>query len=279
MMRVSFTSGNGDDLEDKFKLQLIGATGNPPVQVAENRGQLYQSQMTGRWVETGPTIEAGSKIPPIRIRSDHAIGFAALHLVVHDFEFALECFKRAYALGRPDAANIESKAFINAGVMSYARAFAQTARSIRLSPDMFASIWNDEDTELHDFLYDLRDKHIAHSVNEFERCEPAGMVVYTPEGLIQEGVSGVGVVLQTVIGLPLQRLEQAVHHVEHCINFIKIRIEELRPLVHADMKAEMPDGMELVPMVKFNDDPEAVRKPRGTFPKLTKILDWLKRPR
>jgi hypothetical protein len=271
---------NEDDApEDKYKLQFLGATGGARPQVAENRGQLYQSQMHLRWVETGPTIEAGSKIPPIRIRSEHAVGFAALHLVVHDFEFALECFKRAYALGRPDAANMESKAFINAGVMSYARAFAQTARSVRLSPDMFVSVWNDEDTELHDFLYDLRDKHIAHSVNEFERCEAAGMIVYTPEGLIQEGVSGVGVVLQTVIGLPLQRLEMAVHHVEHCINFIKIRIDELRPLVHADMKAEMPDGMELVPMVSFNDDPDAVRRPRGTYPKLTKILEWLRRPR
>jgi len=232
-----------------------------------------------RWVETGPTIEAGSKIPPLRIRSEHAVGFAALHLVVHDFEFALECFRRAYALGRPDVANIESKAFINAGVMSYARAFAQTARGVRLRPEMFASVWNEEDNELHDFLYNLRDKHIAHSVNEFERCEPAGIIVIAPDGSVQEGISGVGVVLQTAIGLPLQKLERAVHHVEHCISYIKARIEELSPLVHADMKADLADGMEMVPMVKFSDDPDAVRKARGTYPKLSKILDWLTRSR
>jgi hypothetical protein len=276
--RGSSVSDN-EDIGDKLKFKIIEATGGTPVHIAENQGQIYQSQIHFRWVEVGPTVEAGSKIPPIQIRSEHAIGFAALHLIVHDFEFALECFRRAYALGRPDAANIESKAFINAGVMSYARAFAQTVRGIRLSSEMFASVWNDEDNELHDFIYDLRDKHIAHSVNEFERCEPAGMIVFTPDGHVQEGISGVGVVLQTVIGLPLQRLEMAVHHVEHCINYIEARIEELRPLVHADMKADMPDEMELVPMVKFNDDPQAVRKPRGTYPKLTKILDWLKRPR
>jgi hypothetical protein len=53
---------DNEDIGDKFKLQFIGATGAPRAPIAENRGQLFQSQMRFRWVETGPTIEAGSKI-------------------------------------------------------------------------------------------------------------------------------------------------------------------------------------------------------------------------
>lgn len=266
-----------DSENQNLSLKII-AVGQevPSPQVSENRGQLWNSQIIARWVDTGPTIEAGSHIPPIELHTENAHGFAALHLIVHDFEFALGCFKRAYSLGRPDPANIESRAFINSGVVAYARPFVSGVRGVRLHPDMFEEVWNDQDRELHDFLKDLRDKHVAHPVNDFERCDPVGMIVFTPDGTLQEGISGVGVILQTQIGLPLQRLEAAMHHVEYCINYIKQRIDDLRPKVHADMKVDLPNGWKMAPMVKF---PESVRKPRSTLPTLSNIRAWLKQPR
>jgi hypothetical protein len=283
MISVERIVAEDDEIADKYKAALVGHTGSPApgeglINVSENRGQIYSSEMIYRYVDTGPTIEAGSAIMPIHIRTENALGFAALHLAIHDFDFALECLQRAHALGRPDAKSIESKAFINAGVISYARAFASGVRGIRLDSDMFAKVWNEEDCELHEFLYALRDKHIAHSVNEFERCDPAGIIVFTPEGVLQEGISGAGVILQTRIGMPLQILEKAVHHIEQCITYLKNRINELRPQVHADMKADLPNGWSMVPMVTFGNDQNAVQKKRSTFRPFARIAAWLKQP-
>jgi hypothetical protein len=259
-----------------MKIWADPAGGNPRMPVGEKEGQRFKVQMIYRFVETG-TIPAGYRITPIELNTENGHGFAALHLAIHDFEFALECFKRAHELGRPDETNVECKALINAGVTSYARPFSEGVRGVRLDPEMFTEVWGEDDVELHNFLFDVRNKHIAHSVNEFERCETVGMVVFSPERQMLEGVSGVGVILYSRIGINAQKLEKAIHHTEFCINHLNHKLDDLRPDVHAEMKADLRNGWKIAPLMKL-DDPgkEAVRVSRRRLPRLHNVLARLK---
>ena len=114
-------------------------------------------------------IAAGNVIAPISLPvSAEATEHASLHLALDDLTLARECFSEALKLGLPNNDNVISKGLIHAAVISYARPFANGVRGFRLTPKFFAALWIGAEQEFHDYLYALRDKHVAHSVNDFE---------------------------------------------------------------------------------------------------------------
>lgn len=271
-----------DDFDEKTTAKVLVTGVDPsttplPSQIGEHRGQHFEASWKFRFVETRE-IPAGHRIIPIEAHTENAHGFAALHLAVHDMEFALACLEQAAALGRPDASKVESKAFIFAGVVAYNRSFVENVRGVRLGHDVFAHVWNDDDRELHDYLFGLRNKHIAHSINSFERCDPVGVIVLEPEvDILLEGVSGVGVTLLNFVGINKQKLDASIHHIQRCLSVLNKRIDELRPLVHAEMMAELRNGWKMAPAARIPDAKEVGLK-RTSIPKLEKFWQWLTRP-
>lgn len=228
----------------------------------EFQGQLLHPSWIFEWVDTG-YIEQGSHIIPIELTSNNSDEFAALHLIKGDFAFSSQCLSEANKLGVPDDNNVTAKALIFSGLISYARPFDVGARKFKLKPEMFDSVWNAEARELHAYLYDLRNKHIAHSVNDCERCDAVGVIVTTPDRTRKPEVSGVGVTILTSIGLTKAKMDAADVHIGGLIKFVEDRIATLRPLIHADMKKSLESGAnwKMAPIARM-PDPKAVSQKR-----------------
>jgi len=253
----AFEQSGGDDsssheAKSKFQGKLVTALGPPPQQpvIMERGGRLIESHLIYKWTREGK-LEKGWHLCPIQCHTENAYGFATLHLLVNDLEFALKCFRRAQSAGQPSPDNLECKAFIFSGVIAYARAFATGVRGLNPA-ELFAGVWNDDDKEIHQYLMDLRNKHIAHSVNEYEHCDAAGMVVLDANhNQIEDGVAGVGVVLQESLGISPKRLERAMHQAEFCQNYLQKKIDQLRGVLYREMEKDVAEnGWKIAPLVR-----------------------------
>jgi hypothetical protein len=129
-------------------------------------GEAFSAECSFTWINPGP-IEAGESIVPVKLTSDAARTFAAMHLILGDLEFAEECLKAADDLGIPDNSNLHSKALIFSGVVVYARCFKSGVRGFTLVPSDLTAKGAPFDDNIHQYLIAMRDKHIAHSVNDF----------------------------------------------------------------------------------------------------------------
>ncbi|MGR9140732.1 hypothetical protein [Rhizobium leguminosarum] len=198
-------------------------------------------------------IEAESCIVPIDVRDcPSAQEFGDLHLIVADLEFALQCFTTAAQMGVPERAAPVIKALIFSGVVAYARPFMTGAR-VKLEPEMFAPIWSEEGAALHSFLFEMRSRHVSHSVNDFERCDAVGIVVTDATFQRQGNASGVGVATLTTVGLTQWKLDQIHAHIPPIIDMLRSRIEALKPVLHAEMKAQLSrEGRwDMMPIARF----------------------------
>lgn len=105
------------------------------------------------------------------------------------------------------------KALIHAGVVAYARPFSGGVRGWRGDKEYFSPAWTPEVVSLHEYLYSLRDKHVAHSVNAFERATACGVVVLDQSlRLVDTNPSGVGLTKLSMVGLPMAKLRACGPH-------------------------------------------------------------------
>lgn len=216
-------------------------------------GESLAPEMTFTWINPS-RIEAGEFIAPARLSSPQAQSFAAMHLIHRDLTFARDCLAQADQIGIPDATNIQSKALVFSAVVAYARPFKSGVRLIRLSPEQMVEKGVLFDTEIHDYLIALRDKHVAHSVNDYEDCEAIAVVVGKPEAGWRDG-SGVGVIVMQSVGLTRNLLRCAMAHIEGLKNAIIADIEAQRIPVYDEFKTVFAkDGKwEIAPLVKLSD--------------------------
>jgi hypothetical protein len=221
----------------------------------EFEGQIMHPELTCTWVRTGQTIAAGHLITPVRLSdSKLADEFAALHLIAKDFEFASFCFQEALKLGVPDDQNDSIRAFISAGTVAYAKPFDTGLRKFKLRSEDFVDLWDSERQSIHSYLHALRQKHIAHSVNDCERSEAVGIVVLDQNYQLQkDGPSGIGATVMSVVGLTKSKLDQATVHIQALIDYTKTRIEELRPKLHDEFRAKVESGarLEMAPLAQL----------------------------
>lgn len=204
------------------------------------------------WVEVGGEIGAGQTIAPMYLTATALTEeYSGLHLCVEDLRLAHSCLVEAVKFGIPDSSNHAGRALIHAGIISYARPFATGVRSVRLSPGYFAEIWTANEADLHQYLYTMRQKHIAHSVNNFEQAITVGIVIVDESHrLLTTNPSGIGVMKLSMVGLPMAKLRECPDHIAQMISRIERRIAELRPEIHAEMRPMLSvgDQIKLAPM-------------------------------
>jgi len=197
-------------------------------------GEQFTFEMSFTWLQT-QRLEAGESIVPASLSSTKAHTFAALNLVARDLSFALDCFRTADTIGIPDSGNLHSKALIFAGVVGYARCFKGGVRLVTLNPDELASKGAPFDRPIHEYLVALRDKHVAHSVNDFEDCLPIAAIIGREESGWRDG-SGIGVAIRQAVGLSRVLLQRAINHVDKLKTSLEAELEVQRLAVYAEFK-------------------------------------------
>ena len=209
--------------------------------------------MSIRWINPG-RIEAGEMIIPAKLLTEASQAFAALHLVLGDLTFAADCLARADESGIPDNEDLPSKALIFSGVVGYARCFKSGVRSVKLDPGALISKGVLFDAHIHEYLIALRDKHIAHSVNDFEHCQAVAVMIGTP-GLGWRDGSGVGVVIKQAIGISRALVRRALAHIDVLKQFVDSEISEKRYAVYSEFQEHLAKGgsWEMAPIVSPSD--------------------------
>lgn len=105
-----------------------------------------------------------------------------------DLDFVCHCAQRAVSMYDEDGASrddVVTAALWTAAVIAYCRCFSDGIRA-RLTVADVENLQIEGAADFHQYLRDMRDKHVAHSVNPFERV--AVGVVLSPD---KERVDGV----------------------------------------------------------------------------------------
>jgi hypothetical protein len=199
-------------------------------------------------------IDAGQFMAPGKL--DTALGrkFAALHMVKNDLAFAIGTLIEARKLGKPDSESTLSRALIFAGLISYARPFKTGVREVRLDEEMFATLSPVFSVDLHRYLVDLRDKHIAHSVNEFENSAAISLMVGTADQKTWR-VAGIGFTNMNAIGVSGQQVDEAIVQISAMLRLIAFDLEAIRwSLYEAERERFASEGKwGLAPIARFAD--------------------------
>lgn len=218
--------------------------------VSQRGGELFTAEMPFTWINPNP-IDAGEMLLPVQITSEQGEEFAALHLVARDLAFAAKCLREAFEHGLPDNQNVVSKALIFSGVVAYARSFKSGVRPrLRLGADHPQGY----QAEIHDYLIALRDKHIAHSVNDFEDGGAIAILIGKPGQPWRDG-GAVGAVIKQSVGISSAQLLNSVSHIEALASYVGQEIERIRPAIYSEFQKAFAKGERFAPapLVTFSD--------------------------
>lgn len=107
--------------------------------------------------------------------------------------------------------------------------------------------------DVHKYLIAIRDKHVVHSVNEFEQSKATGVMVGTPQG--EWRPAGVGVTQAYHIGLSGKIVKHAIAQITDMLGRISADIDKKRPELFQEFSAKFAkDGKwEMAPIVQFPD--------------------------
>lgn len=198
--------------------------------------------ITGKyqWIEN-QRVEAGEQILQAKIDTTLSKNLEAICMLYGDIDFAADCFEEAFQHGIPDVSNLYSKAFIHAGIVAYARAFVSGVRQTKLDENFFSEMRDPNfDTEIHEHLMSLRNKHIAHSVNEFDYCRIAAIVLGTHERGWRDG-KGLAFNQLHTIGISGAMLEKAISQAKAVRAFLSKHIENSCAAVHQEFAAKFAE--------------------------------------
>lgn len=217
------------------------------------QGERFPTECSFTWINPS-RIEAGESIVPAKLSSSAARTFAALHLILGDLEFAEECLKAADKLGIPDNSNLHSKALIFSGVVAYARCFKSGVREHKLIPGDLTAKGAPFDHDIHHYLVDLRDKHVAHSVNDFEQCDAIAVMIGKPGSVWRDG-SGIGVTKKQLIGISRTLVLKAIFHINALRQFLESGLPAQREALHAEFRDNLAKTgkWEWAPFTKLSD--------------------------
>ena len=108
-------------------------------------------------------------MPTSELRTEDAARWADLHLVMQDLQFVIDACRRFVAeCQKAPRDDLVLEALWTSAVVKYGRCFA-TGKRFRLDSDVFVNA-PDGAPKAHKFFRDMRDKHVAHSVNPFEEA-------------------------------------------------------------------------------------------------------------
>lgn len=117
-------------------------------------------------------------LPVVRLNTEHAKRLADIAGIHEDLKFTVQVCERLFNLNEnSDEDGLLKEALWAAALVSYVRCFAEGKR-YGLSEDTLQAA-GDKAFEVHRHFVNLRNKHIAHSVNPFEQVE-VGVVLSEP---------------------------------------------------------------------------------------------------
>ena len=135
------------------------------------------------------------QLPVVEVQFEEARKLADLASIYQDLSYVVDALERLKVLLDEDSDDhVLIQSYWTAALISYVRCFS-TGKRLGLSESIFDS-W-DGAAEVHQFYRNLRDKHIAHSVNPFEQIV-VGLVLSAARGE-GRGVEGVATLSQKLI--------------------------------------------------------------------------------
>jgi hypothetical protein len=170
----------------------------------------------------------------VDLRIPEAALVADLHGIAMDLQRAQEFARLLLAHFTSETTNWQLVEPLSiATAVTYARAFSGGVRHHLTEEDL--KVLSDAQRESHQFLRDYRDKHIAHSVNEFE--ENIARANYCQERVQSEGITSIGYGggrLVSLSGKEVQAVIEITTALEiHVRSQIKAEEERLLPIVRA----------------------------------------------
>lgn len=217
------------------------------------KGEAIAPSWTYRFIDLSE-IPAGSKIAPAKIDTEGGKRYAALNQIASDLSYARECLSQADTIGVPSVSDIQSRALIFSGVVAYARPFKTGVRQIRLTTEFFSSLGKLFDSSIHNYLISVRDKHIAHSVNEFETGDATAVVVQVPGGP-DWSCRGIGYIGNVVIGLNREIVRGSVVQIDAMLEYLKSKIQIDGDALYLEYKEtfDKDHKWDMAPLVRFPD--------------------------
>ncbi|NDL61000.1 hypothetical protein [Phytoactinopolyspora mesophila] len=138
----------------------------------------------------GPQPDTGEDMPIVRIRLPSAEAYADTISVIADLQFVVSCCERLHAeLNRDQADGLVIQALWSAAVVAYARCFGTGKRQAVSVADVEGL----GALELHEWVMNMRNKHVAHAVNPFEKVD-IGAVLSKPDSTTGQ-VEGIAEIL------------------------------------------------------------------------------------
>lgn len=161
-----------------------------------------------RCVSSTPIAET-EQPPVVRHDTPEARRLADLVSVGHDLAFVIGCCGELTTLDDDDEKSRDRKAGFtqalwSSALVAYARSWANGKR-LGLSEDVLDQ-FEGEPRQWHQTLLDLREKHVADSMNPFEEVTIGLML--SPDGSDPRRVDGVGIVTRKLVSHNRQSIQQ-----------------------------------------------------------------------
>jgi hypothetical protein len=174
------------------------------------------------------------EMPIAELKSNLAKELADRAAIFQDLTFCVACCDRAIeSLGADTKDLVLIRALWTAALVAYARCFASGVR-FGLSPDLFDHFAGDPHAA-HEYYLDLRNKHIAHSVNAYEQIVIGA--VLSPVGDAIRNVEGIATLVGTSASQSIPSIEQFRTLVKTALKHIADNGKKLSNRVFEEAKA------------------------------------------
>lgn len=193
-----------------------------------------------------------TELPIAELKSEKAKNLADHAAILQDLKFCIACCDRTIELLRAKSDDLVLiRALWTAALVSYARCFASGVR-YGLTPSIFDH-FEGEPQAAHEYYIQLRNKHIAHSVNPFEQIV-VGAVLSAPDAP-ERSVEGIA----TLLGVNISDSAESVVQLRTLAAAVGRHVNALR----AELQTEVLEESKAVPI----DDLYKRVKPRVTVPR------------
>jgi hypothetical protein len=183
------------------------------------------------------------KLPTLRFESNEAGKLADLVGIAQDLAFVEEATKRLSKLMRENSEDsVLIRSLWSSALVAYIRCFTSGKR-FGLNNDIFSTIDGGEAT--HQYFKDVRDKHIAHSINPFEEVQ-IGLVL-SLDGCI----SGVAMLSAFRLIDDMHNVEQLGRLAKYACQIIERQGKELEAEVLEQGKALNETEIKKLPQIKI----------------------------